>query len=105
MRPTQGVPAITTPSVYSLDPVFEKASAEAHESIANQEPELPRPQSLESIVGGRWFAVAGAIAVLVAIVLFLKLAYSGGWSAAFLPRCVASLVQASASPCSPPANW
>jgi len=87
---TQGVPAITTPSVYSLDPVFEKASAEAHESIANQEPELPRPQSLESIVGGRWFAVAGAIAVLVAIVLFLKLAYSQGWLGRIPPslRCI-----------------
>ncbi|GJQ30757.1 MAG: hypothetical protein HBSAPP03_26410 [Phycisphaerae bacterium] len=34
---------------------------------------------LERLIGGRWYAVLGALAVVVAIALFVKLAYDEGW--------------------------
>ncbi|MFO0832813.1 MAG: DUF2339 domain-containing protein [Phycisphaerales bacterium] len=34
---------------------------------------------LEQLVGGRWYAVLGALAVTVGVVLFVKLAYDHGW--------------------------
>ncbi len=36
---------------------------------------------LESLIGGRWYAIAGALAVVVGAGLFLKLAVENGWFA------------------------
>lgn len=48
-----------------------------------------QPLSLEEQVGGRWFAITGGAAVVVAIALFVKLAYDQGWiHIAPLWRCV-----------------
>lgn len=43
-------------------------------------PAAPAPgRNVEAIVGGRWFAVLGALATVVGVALFLKLAYDQGW--------------------------
>lgn len=34
---------------------------------------------IESLIGGRWYAIAGALAVVLGIVLFLKLGFDRGW--------------------------
>lgn len=36
-------------------------------------------KSLESVIGGRWFAVLGAVIILVGVGLFLKFAFDQGW--------------------------
>lgn len=36
-------------------------------------------RNVEAIVGGRWFAVLGALATVIGVALFLKLAYDQGW--------------------------
>ena len=36
-------------------------------------------RSLESMIGGRWFAILGAVIVLIGVGLFLKFAYDQGW--------------------------
>lgn len=88
--PVSDAAPIESPAAYSFEPVFQKPATDSPKSAPTHEADEARPQSLESIVGGRWFAVAGAIAVLVAIVLFLKLAYSQGWLGRIPPslRCL-----------------
>lgn len=50
--------------------------------------------SLEALVGGRWFAVGGGLALVVALGLFFKLAVDEGWLGAMPPawRCLAGVV-------------
>lgn len=86
-------------SVRDEEPAVTSASAQSASRTQQRSPvpQLPPPgvtrksgPSLESRIGGRWFAVAGAIAVLIALVLFLKLAYSQGWLGRVSPtyRCL-----------------
>ncbi len=41
--------------------------------------EQPKPLDFEQLVGGRWFAAIGALAVTIGVGLFVKLAYDHGW--------------------------
>lgn len=42
--------------------------------------------SMESLIGGRWFMVAGALVVVVAVGLALQLAYAQGWFGLMTPQ-------------------
>lgn len=55
------------------------SDSEAHEATERAaEQAAAQRMTLESWIGGRWFAVLGALAVLVAISLFLRMAYTRG---------------------------
>lgn len=51
-------------------------------------------ESIETTVGGHWFAVGGGLALVVALGLFLKLAVNEGWLGAVPPlwRCIAGVL-------------
>jgi uncharacterized membrane protein len=67
-----------------------RSAAPRGESSPQPQAKTPQP-TLESLIGGRWFAFAGAIAVLVALVLFLRLAYTQGWLGRLSPALRCSL--------------
>jgi hypothetical protein len=48
--------------------------------------------STESLIGGRWFMVAGALVVVIGILLLLKQAYDAGWFGNLTPgmKCLAA---------------
>lgn len=66
---------------HPIAPPPERPTAAARPKPRILEEQKPaKPQlSLESFIGGRAFAVLGAIAVVVAVGLFLKLAWDQGW--------------------------
>ncbi len=50
----------------------------ARKPLPPPKPFLP-PIDFERLIGGRWYAVIGAIVCMIGIALFLKLAYEQGW--------------------------
>ena len=75
-RPMTGAASLGaafTPVPPRSTPARESISAKARASSA------AGLQSLESLIGGRWYAVVGAIVVVVGVGLFFKLAVQNGW--------------------------
>ena len=64
---------------HGLDPQADPASGRSQASRVSAEPSPLSSWDIESLIGGRWYAIAGALAVVLGIVLFLKLGFDRGW--------------------------
>ena len=88
------------PPVAAASPVLEaRPRVASPPSLPNRLPPAAQPpvtrldeSLLETAVGGRWYAVAGAVIVMIGMGLGLKFAYDQGWMRHVTPsmRCVAA---------------
>jgi uncharacterized membrane protein len=88
------------PPVAAASPVLEaRPPVASPPSLPNRLPPAAQPpvtrldeSLLETAVGGRWYAVAGAVIVMIGMGLGLKFAYDQGWMRHVTPsmRCVAA---------------
>lgn len=56
-----------------------RAATWATAQLPGPEPKPQRHSDLEHVIGGKWFAAAGAVVVVIGVGLFVKLAHDRGW--------------------------
>ncbi|MDX2017568.1 MAG: DUF2339 domain-containing protein, partial [Planctomycetota bacterium] len=92
-------PALTPPTT---PPTLPPPVRTVVSPIPSRTPPRPRPaarpsaagSTVEAAVGGRWYAIAGAVIVMLGVGLGLKFAYDQGWMKHVTPamRCLGGLV-------------
>ncbi|MDX2016505.1 MAG: DUF2339 domain-containing protein [Planctomycetota bacterium] len=97
--PASVAPALTPPTT---PPTLPPPVRTVVSPIPSRTPPRPRPaarpsapgSTVEAAVGGRWYAIAGAVIVMLGVGLGLKFAYDQGWMKHVTPamRCLGGLV-------------